>query len=116
MDKIIVLSRYFRVLINNFISIYSRQQLISVCLDLWFAGLETSTATLKWAIVYMLNNDGVQQRIHAEIDQKIGADRPIEMADRLQLPYTCAVINVKIIFCNAIFIIFTLLLITYYNY
>lgn len=97
MDKIIVLSRYSRVLINNFIAIYSRQQLMSVCIDLWFAGLETSITTLKWAIVYMLNNDGVQQRIHAEIDQKIGADRPIEMADRLQLPYTCAVINVRII-------------------
>jgi len=79
---------------------------MSVCIDLWFAGLETSVTTLKWSIVYMLNNDGVQQRIHAEIDEKIGSDRLIEMADRLQLPYTCAVINVRIIFCGAIIIIF----------
>lgn len=68
---------------------------MSVCLDLWFAGLDTTTTTLKWAIAYMLNNDGVQQRIHAEMDEKIAKDRLIEMADRQQLPYTCAVLNVS---------------------
>jgi cytochrome P450 family 2 subfamily U polypeptide 1 len=87
---------YVCMYLNHYFLNLSRKQLISVCIDLWFAGFDTSTTTIKWAFVYMLNNNEVQHRIHVEMDEHIGRDRLIEMADRQQLPYTCAVLNVSV--------------------
>ncbi|KHJ89648.1 unspecific monooxygenase [Oesophagostomum dentatum] len=39
---------------------FSRLQLQNVCLDLWFAGMETTSNTLSWCAVYLLNNSDVQ--------------------------------------------------------
>ncbi|KAK6046099.1 unspecific monooxygenase, partial [Cooperia oncophora] len=35
-------------------------QLQNMCLDLWFAGMETTSNTFSWAVVYILNHPDVQ--------------------------------------------------------
>jgi cytochrome P450 len=41
----------------------------------------------------MIEHPECQEKMHNEIRSKIGNDRLIEMSDRVDLPYTCAVMN-----------------------
>jgi cytochrome P450 len=58
--------------------------------------METTIATLTFAIIYMLRYPDVQRRVREEINRVVGVDRAITMADKTQLPYTSAVIQVSI--------------------
>ncbi|KAL3082205.1 hypothetical protein niasHT_037843 [Heterodera trifolii] len=60
--------------------------------DLWAGGLETLVATLNWAVLYMLNYPDVQQRLHAELSDRLGG-RPFRLSDRIELPYLRAFID-----------------------
>lgn len=71
-------------------SFYTKTQLRFLILDLFAAGQETTVTTLSWAILYFLYHPEVQTKIQAEILEKVGG-MP-NWGDRLQLPYTCAVI------------------------
>uniref|UniRef100_A0A8C4NRK3 Cytochrome P450, family 2, subfamily N, polypeptide 13 n=1 Tax=Dicentrarchus labrax TaxID=13489 RepID=A0A8C4NRK3_DICLA len=67
---------------------------LAVCsLDLFLAGTETTSTTLLWALVFLISNPDIQDKVHAEIDQVIGQTRQPTMADRTNLPYTDAVIH-----------------------
>uniref|UniRef100_A0A0K0D0S0 Unspecific monooxygenase n=1 Tax=Angiostrongylus cantonensis TaxID=6313 RepID=A0A0K0D0S0_ANGCA len=72
---------------------FSYLQLQNMCLDLWIAGMETTSNTLSWGVVYLLNNLHVQEKLHEEMDREIGSGRLVTMSDRNNLPYTSAVIN-----------------------
>lgn len=41
---------------------FSRIQLLNMCFDLWLAGMETTSNTLSWGVVYLLNHHDVQVR------------------------------------------------------
>ncbi|CAJ0592024.1 unnamed protein product [Cylicocyclus nassatus] len=73
---------------------FSHVQLTNVCLDMWFAGMETTSNTLSWGAVYLLNYPDVQDKMHEELDRVIGSNRAITMADKNNLPYVNAVINI----------------------
>jgi cytochrome P450 len=60
-----------------------------------FAGQESSSSTLTWAIAYMLENEEAQQKMQAELDRVIGSGRLITMSDKQSLPYTNAVVMVS---------------------
>ncbi|KAF1752919.1 hypothetical protein GCK72_019474 [Caenorhabditis remanei] len=72
---------------------FSDIQLANMCMDLWFAGLGTTTNTTTWAISYILHFPKVQQKIHEELDRVIGSDRLITTADKNDLPFMNAYIN-----------------------
>ncbi|XP_008275703.1 cytochrome P450 2J2-like isoform X2 [Stegastes partitus] len=63
------------------------------CLDLFLAGSETTSKTLQWGLIYLIQNPHIQERVQAEIDRVIGQTRQPSMADRPNLPYTDAVIH-----------------------
>ncbi|NXF85017.1 CP2DE protein, partial [Eubucco bourcierii] len=64
-----------------------------VAADLFGAGTETTSTTLRWAVLYMLLHPEVQRKVQDDIDKVIGRDRPPTMADQLNMPYTNAVIH-----------------------
>ncbi|NWR87050.1 CP2DH protein, partial [Furnarius figulus] len=61
--------------------------------DLFGAGSETTTTTLRWALLYMLLHPEIQSKVQAEIDNVIGRERSPTMKDQMSMPYTNAVIH-----------------------
>ncbi|XP_070534293.1 cytochrome P450 2U1-like [Ptychodera flava] len=60
--------------------------------DLFTAGTETTSTTLKWGLLYLCLQTDVQQKAQEEIDRVVGSHRQTEMADQANLPYVQAVI------------------------
>ncbi|XP_072167977.1 cytochrome P450 2J4-like [Diadema setosum] len=60
--------------------------------DLFLAGTETTTTTLKWSMIYMMENPDVQSKVQSELDLVVGRDRLPTLQDRKTSPYTNAVI------------------------
>ncbi|MFH4982220.1 hypothetical protein AB6A40_008929, partial [Gnathostoma spinigerum] len=60
--------------------------------DLWTGGMETTVTTLRWAIIYLIRNKNVQDKLSQEIEKQIGS-RAIRWSDRTEMPYTMAVLS-----------------------
>ena len=56
------------------------------------AGVETTSTTLRWAFLYMIAHPDLQRRVQDELDAVIGRDRLPRLSDRLNLPFTMATI------------------------
>ncbi|XP_056671012.1 cytochrome P450 2J2-like isoform X2 [Monodelphis domestica] len=74
-------------------SSFSEGNLASCTLDIFFAGTETTSTTLRWALLYMALYPEIQGKIQAEIDRVIGQSRQPTMADKENMPYTNAAIH-----------------------
>ncbi|XP_052572650.1 cytochrome P450 2J3 isoform X3 [Peromyscus californicus insignis] len=72
---------------------FNEENLICSTLDLFFAGTETTSTTLRWALLCMALYPEVQEKVQAEIDKVIGHGRQPSLADRESMPYTNAVIH-----------------------
>ncbi|XP_048108790.1 cytochrome P450 2J6-like isoform X2 [Alosa alosa] len=72
---------------------FTEDNLIMCSLDLFVAGSETTSTTLRWSFLYMAKYPEVQEKVQAEIDRVIGQSRLPTMADRADMPYTDAVIH-----------------------
>ncbi|XP_056379799.1 cytochrome P450 2D17-like [Hyla sarda] len=71
----------------------NEENLLMTTYDLFGAGTETTSTTLRWALLYMILYPDVQSKVQEEIDQVIGRERTPTMGDVLQMPYTYAVIH-----------------------
>ncbi|KAM3620544.1 uncharacterized protein V6R79_025141 [Siganus canaliculatus] len=72
---------------------FTETNLAMCSMDLFLAGTETTATTLLWALVYLMKNPDIQDKVQAEIDRVIGQTRLPTMADRPNMPYTDAVIH-----------------------
>ncbi|CAJ1060045.1 cytochrome P450 2J1-like isoform X1 [Xyrichtys novacula] len=72
---------------------FDDENLVLCCLDLFLAGSETTSKTLQWGLIYLINNRHIQDKVHAEIDAVIGPTSQPRMANKPNLPYTDAVIH-----------------------
>ncbi|XP_034978028.1 cytochrome P450 2J2 isoform X2 [Zootoca vivipara] len=72
---------------------FHEENLLHSTLDLFFAGTETTSTTLRWALLYMAIYPEIQARVQAEIDSVIGQSRQPAMDDRDSMPYTNAVVH-----------------------
>ncbi|NWZ67451.1 CP2J2 protein, partial [Acrocephalus arundinaceus] len=72
---------------------FREDHLMACTLDLMFAGTETTSSTLRWALLFMATHPEIQARVQAEIDAVIGQGRPPALEDRNNLHYTNAVIH-----------------------
>ncbi|GMT14964.1 hypothetical protein PFISCL1PPCAC_6261, partial [Pristionchus fissidentatus] len=68
-------------------------QMVNVCSDFFLAGMETTSTTLRWAVLHMANNLDVQDKIRAEIHSMVGKDVDVTMNDQQRLPYTKATVS-----------------------
>ena len=76
---------------DNFIIFKIFVNFSAVLLDLLFAGIETTSTSLTWSVLYMIKYPEVQKKVQREISSTIGQSRPIRMDDKTKLPYTEAV-------------------------
>ncbi|XP_006879802.1 PREDICTED: cytochrome P450 2J2-like [Elephantulus edwardii] len=78
---------------DNTTSSFHEESLVCSTLDLFFAGTETTSTTLRWALLYMAMNPGIQEKVQAEIDRVLGQSQQPSTASREHMPYTNAVIH-----------------------
>lgn len=69
------------------------EQLLSICLDFFQAGTETTSNTLSFGLMYMIHNRRVCDKVQAELDAVIGKKRFPNLQDRTHLPYVKAVLS-----------------------
>lgn len=94
---------------ENFISSYVAEQetrtdhskattmdetnMLRTVFDLCVAGTETTSTTICWFALYMVNHQDVQNKIFAEIKQHVGTKRAPTLEDRPKLVYLSAAIK-----------------------
>ncbi|XP_028977275.2 cytochrome P450 2J6 [Esox lucius] len=78
---------------DNVSSTFDEENLAICTLDLFVAGSETTSTTLRWGFLYMSKYPEIQEKVQAEIDRVVGRSRQPTMADRTSMPYTEAVIH-----------------------
>ncbi|XP_035239653.1 cytochrome P450 2M1-like [Anguilla anguilla] len=67
--------------------------LVSSIWNLFSAGTETTSSTLRHGLLLMMKYPHVQERIQKEIDEVVGSSRSPSVQDRQNMPYTDAVIH-----------------------
>lgn len=60
--------------------------------DLFSAGMETTSTTLRWGLLLMMKYPEIQENVQKEIEKVIGSGEP-RLIHRKQMPYTDAVIH-----------------------
>nr|XP_056712809.1 cytochrome P450 2K1-like [Euleptes europaea] len=75
--------------VNEFYHIRNLRTLVS---NLFVAGMETTSTTLRWALLLMTKYPEIQNKVQEEITTVIGSAQP-QIEHRSKLPYTDAVIH-----------------------
>ncbi|XP_029014805.2 cytochrome P450 2K1-like [Betta splendens] len=71
---------------------YTEDNLISVVTNLFSAGTDTTSSTLRWGLLLMAKYPHIQEKVQEEVRRLIGS-RQVVVADRMNLPYTDAVVH-----------------------
>ncbi|KAF8375477.1 hypothetical protein PRIPAC_81906 [Pristionchus pacificus] len=69
------------------------EQLLTCCSDLFIACQETTTTTMRWAMLLMASHPQVQEKFRREINAHIERDRVARMADKATMPYASAAVH-----------------------
>jgi len=72
-------------------SSFTHKQLISIIVDLFAAGSETSSNSVAFALLHMIHHPEILKKVQEELDSVCGDSLP-SLADRASLPYTEAVL------------------------
>ncbi|ODM87553.1 Farnesoate epoxidase [Orchesella cincta] len=60
--------------------------------DLFFAGSETTSLTLSFAMLYLILNTEAQRNAQQELDRVVGSSRQVFLSDKPTLPWTEAIV------------------------
>ncbi|XP_043946482.1 cytochrome P450 2K4-like [Protopterus annectens] len=81
---------------------FDEENLLVSTMNLFSAGLETTSSTLQWAFLMMIKYPEMQKKVQEEIDEVVGNSRLPTLEDRKIMPYTDAVIHEVQRFCNIV--------------
>ncbi|XP_029354340.1 vitamin D 25-hydroxylase [Echeneis naucrates] len=81
---------------------FSYENLVYSVGELIIAGTETTTNTLRWAILYMALYPNIQERVHKEIDSVLANGRAPTLEDKQKMPFVEAVLHEVLRFCNIV--------------
>ncbi|XP_062987911.1 cytochrome P450 2J5-like [Elgaria multicarinata webbii] len=74
-------------------STYDEENLAQCIHDFFITGTETTSTSLKWALLFLTNRPDIQDKVYKEIADVFGSSRSICYEDRKELPYTNTVIH-----------------------
>lgn len=72
---------------------FTQDNLRVTVFDIFLAGTETTSMTLRYCLMVLLQHPDVAEKIQEEIERVIGTERPPALRDRAAMPYTDAVIH-----------------------
>ncbi|XP_075057367.1 cytochrome P450 2K1-like [Mixophyes fleayi] len=71
---------------------FHNDNLVTLASNLFAAGMETTSTTLRWGLLLMMKYPEIQKKVQNEIEKVIGSAQP-QTENRKQMPYTDAVIH-----------------------
>ncbi|GAV58785.1 p450 domain-containing protein [Cephalotus follicularis] len=72
---------------------YTDQTIKGIILAMLFAGTETSSVTLEWAMSNLVNHPDILNKARAELDTHVGEERLVDEPDVSKLPYLQNIIS-----------------------
>ncbi|MBN3321388.1 CP2K1 protein, partial [Atractosteus spatula] len=72
---------------------FDEENMVVTSANLFGAGTETTSTTLRWGLLLMMRYPHIQEKVKAEIERVIGRERPPRSEDRKSMPYTDAVLH-----------------------
>ncbi|KAM3930496.1 cytochrome P450 2K1-like [Leptodactylus fuscus] len=71
---------------------FTNDNLTALVSDLFAAGMETTSTTLRWGLLLLMKYPEIQRKVQSEIEKVIGSAEP-QATHRKEMPYTDAVIH-----------------------
>ncbi|XP_049828980.1 methyl farnesoate epoxidase-like [Schistocerca gregaria] len=81
---------------------FTESQLLMLCYDMFTAGAETTSNSLRFAFLMMLRHPDVLERVHKEIKEAVGVDRLPTLEDKDRLVYTRAALTESMRMCHVL--------------
>ncbi|XP_010553430.1 PREDICTED: cytochrome P450 77A3 [Tarenaya hassleriana] len=69
------------------------EEYVTLCSEIVSAGTDTSATTVEWALLHLVTDETVQQKLYDEIDSVVGKNSVVEEDDVEKMPYLEAVVK-----------------------